>query len=261
MAPTTASTSASRPSRRLRRSLAVAVLPLVALAAACGADSAAAPTPSSDAPTVTASAPVPVGDDHVTLVARPGTDTEVFAAPGDDAPSVVLPARSEFGSPLVLVVVDDRTPGWLEVQLPIRPNGSTGWIHADGVEQRSVTLAVHVDLAARRLVVTDEGRVVVDTPVAVGAGGTPTPTGTFFVVDKLETGRPDGPYGPFAFGLSAHSDVLTEFAGGDGQVGIHGTADPSSIGNAVSNGCVRVPNEVAVLLDGLLPLGTPVTVA
>ena len=260
MAPTTASTSAAR-SRRLRRSLAVAVLPLLSLAAACGADSAATPTPGSDAPTVTAAAVVPVRDDHVTLVARPVTDTEVFAAPGDDAPTVVLAARSEFGSPLALVVVDDRTPGWLEVQLPIRPNGSTGWIRADGVEQRSVTLAVHVDLAARRLVVTDEGRVVVDTPVAVGAGGTPTPTGTFFVVDKLETGRPDGPYGPFAFGLSAHSDVLTEFAGGDGQVGIHGTADPSSIGNPVSNGCVRVPNEVAVLLDELLPLGTPVTVA
>ena len=55
--------------------------------------------------------------------------------------------------------------------------------------------------------------------------------------------------------------MLTEFAGGDGQVGIHGTDDPGSIGNPVSNGCVRVPNDVAVQLAELLPLGTPVVVA
>ena len=116
-------------------------------------------------------------------------------------------------------------------------------------------------MAARRLVVTDGGRVVLETAVAVGAAGTPTPTGTFFLVDKLATGQPDGPYGPFAFGLSAHSEVLTEFAGGDGQVGVHGTSDPTSIGRPVSNGCVRVPNGVAALLEDLLPLGTPVTIA
>lgn len=261
----TTTTAPRRAPRRTRLLLAAAAMPMAALAA-CGAAGpsagpTAAPTPTDPATTpVTAAVPV-ARREHVTVVARPTVDTGVYAAPGDAAPSLALPARNEFGSPLALVVVDDSVPGWLEVRLPVRPNGSTGWIRSDGVEQREVDLAVHVDLAARRLVVTDGGVTVLETPVAVGAPGTPTPTGEFFVVDKLDTGRPDGPYGPFAFGLSAHSDVLTEFAGGDGQVGLHGTADPSSIGNAASNGCVRLPNEVVVALEALLPLGTPVTIA
>jgi lipoprotein-anchoring transpeptidase ErfK/SrfK len=101
---------------------------------------------------------------------------------------------------------------------------------------------------------------VLTTPVAVGSPESPTPTGHFFLVDKLDTQSASSAYGPFAFGLSGHSDVLTEFAGGDGQIGIHGTNDPSSIGNAVSHGCVRVPNDVIAQLNDLVPLGTPVTI-
>lgn len=246
--------------RRTRLLLGVAALPLAALAA-CGGAGTSTTTATTTTGPEPAAAVVPSPDEHVTVVARPAVDTDVYVAPGDAAPSRQLPARNAFGSALALVVVDDSLPGWLEVALPVRPNGSTGWIRSAGVEQREVDLAVHVDLSARRLVVTDGGVAVLETPVAVGADGTPTPKGTFFVVDKLDTGRADGPYGPYAFGLSAHSDVLTEFAGGDGQVGIHGTADPGSIGNAASNGCIRVPNDVVVVLEGLLPLGTPVTIA
>jgi lipoprotein-anchoring transpeptidase ErfK/SrfK len=247
--------------RSLRLLLLSPAVALAALATACGG-STGATEPAVPAPPVQVVEVVetPAPAPEPTLVARPAGDTPVFAAPGAAAPVQTLPARSEFGSPLVLVVVDEAD-GWLEVQLPTRPNESTGWIRADGVELRQVDLAVRIDLAERRLRVTDGDVVVVDTPVAVGAPGTPTPTGTFFVVDKLATGDEAGPYGPFALGLSAHSEVLTEFAGGDGQVGIHGTNDPSSIGRDVSNGCIRVPNEVTVLLEDLLPLGTPVTVA
>jgi len=257
--------------RSIRSLLPALLLPLVALTAACGGSSsdptaaapASAPAPAATAPSTIAPtvSTTTVADPDVTLVARPAGDTAVFASPADAQLAQVLPATSEFGSALALVVVDDDTDGWLQVQLPTRPNESTGWIRADDVEVREVTLAVHVDVAARRLVVTDGDAVVLEAPVAVGAPGTPTPTGTFFVVDKLVTGNDAGPYGPFALGLSAHSEVLTEFAGGDGQVGIHGTNDPSSIGNDVSNGCVRVPNDITVQLNDLLPLGTPVTVA
>lgn len=244
--------------RGARRLLTPVALLLLGSVAACGSAS----TPEATSPTsVGRAVEASSAEEHLTMVARPSGDTEVFSGPDDPEPAQVLPARNDFGSPLALVVVDDTTPGWLQVQLPTRPNNSTGWIRAAGVERREVSLTVHVDLAARTLVVSDDGAVVLETPVAVGAGDTPTPTGTFFVVDKLETGQPDGPYGPYAFGLSAHSDVLTEFAGGDGQVGIHGTADSASIGGAVSNGCIRVPNDVAVALEAILPLGTPVTVA
>jgi lipoprotein-anchoring transpeptidase ErfK/SrfK len=238
--------------RRSRRLLLALLVVALAGAAACSSPGAGPAAPASGRS---------AADLTETAVARPTADTEVFTAPDAAGPVRVLPARTEFGSPLALMVVDDRVPGWLEVLLPARPNQSTGWIRADGVEVRRTTIAVRVDLAARRLVVSDAGNIVLETPVAVGAPGTPTPTGTFFVVDELATGSTSSSYGPFAFGLSAHSEVLTEFAGGDGQVGIHGTNDPSSIGNPVSNGCVRVPNEVAVRLNELLGLGTPVVVA
>jgi lipoprotein-anchoring transpeptidase ErfK/SrfK len=249
--------------RSLRLLLLSPAVALVALATACGGSTGTA-EPAASAPAAEVVEVVepanPAAAPEPTLVARPAGDTPVFETPGATAPAQTLRARSEFGSPLALVVVDEAD-GWLEVQLPTRPNESTGWIRAAGVEIREVDLAVHVDLAERRLRVTDGDVVVVDTPIAVGAPGTPTPTGTFFVVDKLATDDDAGPYGPFALGLSAHSEVLTEFAGGDGQVGIHGTNDPSSIGRDVSNGCIRVPNDVTAVLEDLLPLGTPVTVA
>jgi lipoprotein-anchoring transpeptidase ErfK/SrfK len=239
------------PTRRPRLVLALLLAALVSLGAACGSGGSAAPDVS------LAVAGVVSGE---TTVARPDGDTPVYASPDAAEPDQVLPGVTEFGSPLALVVLDRGTSGWLHVQLPTRPNGSTGWIEADGVELRTVTTAITVDLDARRLVVTDGGTPVLETTAAVGAPGTPTPTGTFFVTDMLSTGEDGGSYGPFALGLSAHSEVLTEFAGGDGQVGIHGTNQPDSIGAAVSNGCVRVPNDLALQLRGLVSLGTPVTV-
>jgi len=250
--------------RSVRRLLLVLIVPLLPLVSACGGSSdASEPAPSAPARVSAATAPIakvapqPLG---VTRIARPTVDTPVFSAPGDAAPVQVLPATTEFGSLLALVVLDERADGWLNVQLPTRPNESTGWIRGDGVALRDVTVAVYVDVAARRLTVTDRGVTVLETPVAVGAPATPTPAGRFFVVDKLITQDPAGSYGPFALGLSAHSEVLTDFAGGDGQVGIHGTNHPESIGDDVSNGCVRVPNDIAVRLNELLPLGTPVVV-
>jgi lipoprotein-anchoring transpeptidase ErfK/SrfK len=194
-------------------------------------------------------------------VARPDGDVEVFAAPGDSQPTTTLPATTGFGSARALLVVDenDQQDGWLEVALPTRPNGSTGWIRADGVAIEEVQYELVVDVAARTLTLLDGGETVLRADAAVGRPDLPTPTGEFYLTDKLATGD-DGAYGPFALGLSAHSEVLTEFAGGDGQVGIHGTNDPSSIGQPVSHGCVRVANDVITRLADLLPLGTPVTV-
>ena len=120
---------------------------------------------------------------------------------------------------------------------------------------------INVDLAARTLTVLEDGEPVIETPIAIGAPGSPTPTGTFPVIDRLQAPNPDGEYGPISLGLGGFSDTYSEFAGGNGQIGIHGTNDPSSIGQAVSHGCVRVPNEVTLQLGELIPLGTPVTIA
>lgn len=240
----------------------------VALLASCGggrgsADpgpSTAGATPAVATSPATAS-PTPAAPTRPTerLVARTTTALPVFAGPGDTQPTQVLPATTEFGSARALLV-DERRDGWYRVGLPTRPNGSTGWVRAADVSLRTVDEHVSIDLATRTLTLSVGGRVVLTAPVAIGAPDAPTPTGELFVVDKLATPTDDSLYGPFALGLSGHSDVLTEFAGGDGQIGIHGTNDPSSIGRATSHGCVRVPNDVVTALNDLVPLGTPVTI-
>jgi len=214
--------------------------------------------PRTSTPTTSPSPGDAAGSVH--LVARADTDLAVYAAPGDAAPSGTLAATTEFGSPRALLVVADGGD-WLQVALPDRPNGSRGWIRRSDVEIRTVDESIEVDLAARTLTLFDGGTAVLTTAVAVGTDANPTPTGAFYVVDKLDTGDPSGPYGRFAFGLSAHSTELSEFAGGDGQVGIHGTDDPSSIGQAVSHGCVRVPADVAEMLAETINLGTPVLIS
>jgi lipoprotein-anchoring transpeptidase ErfK/SrfK len=100
--------------------------------------------------------------------------------------------------------------------------------------------------------------VVREYPVATGTGGTPTPHGSFYLTELLAPSNPG--YGPYAFGLSAFSDVLSSFGGGPGQIGLHGTDDAASIGNAASHGCVRMTNDDITALARLLPLGTPITI-
>jgi lipoprotein-anchoring transpeptidase ErfK/SrfK len=58
--------------------------------------------------------------------------------------------------------------------------------------------------------------------------------------------------------LSGFSNVIDEFRGGDGVIGIHGTNEPDAIGTDVSHGCIRMSNEAILELVPVLPLGTPV---
>ena len=96
--------------------------------------------------------------------------------------------------------------------------------------------------------------------MGVGRAVTPTPSGLYYVTELLKQPDPTGLYGPYAFGLSAHSDVLHEFAGRNGILGLHGTNFPQGIGTDVSHGCLRVSNRVILKLAHLLPVGTPVRI-
>jgi hypothetical protein len=247
------------PSSARWRVLFALVVGLVAVGAlyACGAGAGGDDTAGGD--TATEAAGSAQDDEGPALVARFTDAVDVFAEPGGDGePASTLPATTEFGSPRALLVADQRD-GWLQVELPGRPNGSTGWVRAEGAELREVEHEIVIDLDARTLTLTAGGDEVLTAPAAIGTAEFPTPTGRYYVTDKLATGE-DGAYGPFALGLSAHSEVLTEFAGGDGQVGIHGTNDPATVGEPVSHGCVRVANDVITRLEELVLLGTPVTI-
>jgi lipoprotein-anchoring transpeptidase ErfK/SrfK len=120
---------------------------------------------------------------------------------------------------------------------------------------------LQVQLRRHRLLLRRGTRVVLRAPIGVGRAVSPTPVGRYYVTDLLRPSDPHGFYGPYALGLSAHSDVYTSFAGGDGQVGIHGTDDPAGLGHDVSHGCIRVRNSVIARLAHLVPLGAPVDIS
>ncbi|MBV9659661.1 MAG: L,D-transpeptidase [Acidimicrobiales bacterium] len=187
--------------------------------------------------------------------------TPYGAAPGGTSTGT-LAATNPFGAPQVLALIDSPDgSGWLHVELPVRPNGTTGWIPARGVAISETFYRVAVSLAARTLTVTDAGRVVLTTPVGIGAQHTPTPPGDTYIWELVRPDDPGGAYGPYIFGLAEFSTAYSAFNGGDAQIGIHGQDKPGSIGQAASNGCVRLPNDVVTQLAGLLPLGTPVSIA
>jgi lipoprotein-anchoring transpeptidase ErfK/SrfK len=223
-----------------------------------GSESGSSPAPG---PT---SASASVSDDKVAaanvVAAARVASLPVFDRPsGTGVVSQRLANPRPSGAPLVLLVAEER-PGWLQVQLPERPNGSTGWVRAGDVSQSRHQFRIEVSLTTHRLSAFDGDRRVLETAAAVGKAGTPTPAGHFYTTELLRPPKPNGPYGPYALGLSAHSDVLTDFAGGDGTVGIHGTNDPSSLGSDASHGCVRVSNEAIAVLAETLPVGTPVDI-
>jgi lipoprotein-anchoring transpeptidase ErfK/SrfK len=146
------------------------------------------------------------------------------------------------------------------VLLPVRPNGSTGWVHASDVTLSRNPYRIAVSLGAHTITVTNAHDVVYSGPVAVGAPDTPTPIGNYYLYVLLQAPDPSGPYGPFAYGLSSHSDALETFAGGDAEIGIHGNDDSSALGQSVSHGCIRMDNAAISDLATKLPLGTPVDV-
>jgi len=209
-----------------------------------------------------------------TTTLAPGTslvaEAVVDKVPIFDAPRVLAPTHvlanpwllnDDPMLPIKLVfLVRSRDGSWLQVLLPERPNGSTGWVRSADVRVVPVRYRIVVELGAHRITVYDADTVLLQEAVAVGAPDTPTPPGTYFLRVLLQAPDPNTVYGPYAYGLSGHSDVLTSFSGGDGELGIHGNNDASVLGTSVTHGCVRMSNDGITRLSGILPLGTPVEI-
>jgi len=145
------------------------------------------------------------------------------------------------------------------VRLPILPNNSRGWVPRAALGgYRFVRTHLVVDLHALQATLYRGRRAVFRAPVGVGATGTATPVGTFYIRDRLT--RYASPfYGPIAFGTSARSPVLTDWPAG-GYIGIHGTNRPDLIPGRISHGCIRLRNADIRRLAALMPVGTPLTV-
>ena len=184
---------------------------------------------------------------------------EAYKKPDARKPFARFEHPGPFGTPRVFLVQEDAGD-WIRVLLPMRPNGSEGWVEEHDVTITSNPYEIEVDLSEFRLTAFRNDEEVVQADAAIGTGGTPTPTGLFFTTILAKPESATSPYGKYAYGLSAYSEVLTSFAGGDGQVAIHGTNQPGLIGSQVSHGCVRVDNATITKLARLIPLGTPVRI-
>lgn len=195
---------------------------------------------------------------NVVATAR-GRGVPIYLGQGDTNPLQTLPSPNADGAPLVFRV-KQHVGAWLEVDLPTRPNGSTGWIRASDVTLTGHDYKVQIDLGSHRLTVWNGSKTVARVPVGVGQAVTPTPSGEYYITELLKQPDAEGLYGPWAFGLSAHSDVLDEFAGADGILGIHGTDYPPGIGTDVSHGCIRMSNRNITRLAHKVPVGTPVEI-
>jgi len=183
----------------------------------------------------------------------------LYSSPGAPAPEGSLPNPNYFGAPLVLLVAGTQ-PGWVDAYVPTRPNGASAWVPASDVTLGTVPCHIEVSLGAHSLVLYCNNAPVFSAPIASGAPGSPTPTGSYFVAYVVRVTDPGGPYGPWAMGTSDFSGTYYSFEGGPGQIGIHGTDQPWVIGTFGSHGCIRLYNQdIAVLAPRVLP-GTPVEI-
>lgn len=193
-----------------------------------------------------------------TALAATGS-VDIWAYPdAREAPEWSLSVPTEFGGPRHFRVIAEYG-AWLKVQVPVRPNGTEGWIPRDAVELAPVTTRVEVDLSERSVIVWDGDDVVMDTSGTIGAPRTPTPTGTYYIRDAFPW-YPDSIYGPWVLALSAYSEAIDEINGGAAVVALHGTQRPDLVGRAASLGCIRLDNETITELAGLVGPGTPVEI-
>ncbi len=190
------------------------------------------------------------------------------AAPGANArPLPTIFPVSQWGTPTELLVLgahlDARGMSWLRVLVDDRPNGTAVWLNANDVVVHADTWRVVVSRAQREVWVFRDGRIVRSFLAVVGKPSTPTPAGRFAVAAVLRQPDPSEFEGAWVLPLTAHSNVLKRFAGGDGQVALHGRGGASlldPLGSARSHGCVRLANPAIAWIATHVPAGTEVLV-
>ena len=186
---------------------------------------------------------------------------EAHAAPASRSPGVgLVPKRTPITDARTVLPVLARHGQWLEVRLPGRPNGHSGWINKAATLAAETPWRLVVITSLRQVAVYRSGRFVRRFEAVVGRATTPTPTGQFFVEESIALGA--GEIGaPFALALSARSNVFQEFDGGPGQIALHGLMNVGGVlGTAGSHGCVRLGNDAMRWLAARIAPGVPVTV-
>ena len=160
------------------------------------------------------------------------SQVQVFADPDEGAEVThVMNNPTTTNGPLVFLTTLNAGD-WHQVLLPVRPNGSTGWVRNADVQLAEHMYRIQVDLQDFRMRVFERGETIFDAVAGVASNNTPTPGGVYYLTELLAPITPNSAYGAFAYGLSGFSEVFETFNGGPGQLGIHGTNDPETLGTA-----------------------------
>ena len=152
---------------------------------------------------------------------------------------------------------------WAQVELPVRPSGARGWIRTENFNWSTVRHHVLIDVSDRLVALFDGDDLVTYTRAIVGKSSTPTPTLSGFIVEKLPNHNRQngsGVVGDWILMLSFFSEALDTFGGGQPRIALHGTHIPERVGEALSNGCIRIPNNIIEVIARTAPLGTVVNI-
>jgi hypothetical protein len=201
-----------------------------------------------------APAPVPPGP-HGAMVLR---RTQLRAQPGGRVVRTVG-TKTAWGSRNVMGVVE-RREGWIGVVSHHLPNSRVGWIPLDSARLVHQPYTMHIDVSRRSLVVRHRGRVARRVRIAVGRAGSTTPLGRFAITDLLRYRTTHGAYGCCALALTARQPNIPQGWSGGDRIGIHGTPNESSVGTAVTAGCMRAREADMQWMLRHIRLGAPVHV-
>lgn len=195
--------------------------------------------------------------------AYPSRRSGIRAAPSTTARTVAhLRLITEDGLPDTYLLLSRRRQGtqdWVELRIPGRPNGRTGWVPRDALgDFNTIHTSLLVERARHRVTVRNFGKVVATFPIGVGKSSTPTPAGRFWIREKFVVKNAPA-YGPRALGTSAYAPHLTDWPNG-GVVGFHGTDEPGLVPGNPSHGCIRLHNADILKMYHLVPLGTPLRI-
>jgi hypothetical protein len=249
--------------------LLTVALGIGALAFGPGAGAAlAAPNPSASGATTAPSVVALSNNPRVSYWAYPQVGAIVRAAPSVHARAVgrlrFLTADGLGQAQIYTASRQERVPKtgvlWTDISLPQRPNGITGWVRASALGPLRVVYGLLVvdRTRLRATLYNRNGHAIWSAPIGIGRPSLPTPTGHFYVLEKLRA-IGGATYGPYAFATSAYAPTLTDWPGG-GVVGIHGTNQPQLIPGDPSHGCIRLRNSDITTLWHLLKIGTPIDI-
>lgn len=198
-----------------------------------------------------------------TFDAPNGNEIKLFDENEIDGTQLEYPLLAEtvFGNRLALLVEEfDSSGAWAKVQVPIRPNGSTAWVQTGFFTTEAHNYHITIDLSENKVNVYKGDELLIEQISVAGRESRPTPVVRSYIDEKIVGSTLSPAYGDWVLSIAAFSEALGTFGGGMPKLALHGTNQPELMGQYVSSGCVRIPNEVVSFIAETVPVGTIVDI-